>query len=365
MHATTPPEHLVSFGDGEPKYPALTSFFPAVAAATRDPVLQWFFTTYGAPQPQFPIWELLWYDDTLESRSPESSLPRGRAFAAHSGLISSRSNWDPVTTPSVVFSKAGSAKVNHTHPDAGQIEIHGHARPLIVDLGSVPYPDSDARRHYHFSSEGHNQINVAGRQQRWDLEHEAHCTHSAFDDELGGWWQIDLTDLHESVQNVRRTVVHLLPNIVVILDDVQSLRQEPIRLRWHPGGEPQIEFPHDFRVVVDEVALSAKVVELAGADSPELILGHHAYRPPYDHDRIGNPMPQRHEPYLDATVHGQKARFLSLFAIGEPRAPMDLWQQVDSFNWCIGQDDHQVDMQVASGVLSVTGPNGVWTMAID
>ena len=119
------------------------------------------------------------------------------------------------------------------------------------------------------------------------------------------------------------------------------------------------------RVVVDEVALSAKVVELAGEDSPELILGHHAYRPPYDHDRIGNPMPQRHEPYLDATVHGQKARFLSLFAIGEPRAPMDLCQQIDSFNWCIGQDDHQVDVQVASGVLSVTGPNGVWTMAID
>ena len=82
--------------------------------------------------------------------------------------------------------------MNHTHPDAGQIKIHGHARPLSVDLGSVPYPDLDARRYYHFSSEGHNQINVAGRPQRWDLEHEAHCTHSAFDDELGGWWQIDL-----------------------------------------------------------------------------------------------------------------------------------------------------------------------------
>ena len=44
---------------------------------------------------------------------------------------------------------------------------------------------------------------------------------------------------------------------------------------------------------------------------------------------------------------------------------MDLCQQIDSFNWCIGQDDHQEDVQVASGVLSVTGPNGVWTMAID
>ena len=126
MYATTPPGHLVSFGDGGPKYPALTSFFPAVAAATRDPVLQWFYTTYGAPQPPFPIWELLWYDDTLESRSPESSLPRGRAFAAHSGLISSRSNWDPVTTPSVAFSKAGSAKVVELVGEDSTERILGH-----------------------------------------------------------------------------------------------------------------------------------------------------------------------------------------------------------------------------------------------
>ena len=365
MYATTPPGHLVSFGDGGPKYPALTSFFPAVAAATQDPTLQWFYTTYGTQDPQFPIWEMLWYDDKLVSQPPTvDSHPLGRAFPAHSGLISSRSSWDPHTTPSVVFSKAGTAKVNHTHPDGGQVEIHGHGRPLIVDLGSVNYPDSEPRCYYHFSSEGHNQLTCGGRPQLWDLEHEATCTASAFDNDRGGWWQIDLTDLHEQVSNLRRTVVHLLPNIIVVVDEANLDRADDIRLRWHPGAVPSVGPAGDFRVSVEDVTLSGLVVQLDVDHPSALVVGQHEYVPPYDQDRIGNPMPQRHEPYLDSHIHGQSVRFLSLFAIGDVGHTIADWHKTGPGSFSIDSDDLTAAVEVTAQSLHVSGPSGRWDVEL-
>ncbi len=365
MYATTPPGHLASFGDGGPKYPAITSFFPAVAAATQDPVLQWFYTTYGTQSSQFPIWELLWYDDALIPEPPTAqSHALGRSFPAHSGLISSRSSWDPDSATSVVFGKAGTAKVNHTHPDAGQIEIHGHGKALIVDLGSVPYPDTEPRRYYHFNSDGHNQLTFGSRHQHFDLEHEATCVASSFDNTHGGWWQIDLTDLHESVVNVRRTVIHLLPNIVVVLDEAKLETEEQIRLRWHPGAVPEIGEAGDFKLTIDDVSLCGLVLPLEHDQPVDRILGYHQYQPPYDHDRIGNPMPQRREPYMDVTLQGTQARFLSLFAMGERGLSTDTWRATGPSTWIYGESADQTVVDVSTRRLTVGGAAGLWEVEI-
>ncbi|MBT4097537.1 MAG: hypothetical protein HOE86_07825, partial [Gemmatimonadetes bacterium] len=280
------------------------------------------------------------------------------------GLISSRSSWDPHTTPSVVFSKAGTAKVNHTHPDGGQVEIHGHGRPLIVDLGSVNYPDSEPRCYYHFSSEGHNQLTCGGRPQLWDLEHEATCTASAFDNDRGGWWQIDLTDLHEQVSNLRRTVVHLLPNIIVVVDEANLDRADDIRLRWHPGAVPSVGPAGDFRVSVEDVTLSGLVVQLDVDHPSALVVGQHEYVPPYDQDRIGNPMPQRHEPYLDSHIHGQSVRFLSLFAIGDVGHTIADWHKTGPGSFSIDSDDLTAAVEVTAQSLHVSGPSGRWDVEL-
>lgn len=363
MYATAPPGYLVSFGDcAGDRYPALTAFFPAVAAATRDPILQWFYTTYGTKQPSFPIWELLWYDATLESQPPTPETHAlGRRYPAHSGLISSRTDWDPQTTASVVFGKAGTAKVNHTHPDGGQIEIIGHAQPLIIDIGSVNYPAQDKDRYYHFSSDGHNQITIGGRPQHYDLEHEATCVAADFDNDRGGWWRIDLTDLHDGVTRVQRTVVHLLPDIVVVLDQADLLTCEPMRLRWHPGAEPQVGTGGHFRVTVEDVGLSALVLPL-GEEAGQLQLGHHAYEPPYDQDRIGNPMPQKHEPYIDLHLTGSQANILSLFAIGRPGQDVPAWRIEGASSWLWEGASSPVQVQVVEGQLIVQGSAGRWTV---
>ncbi len=365
MYATAPPGFLVSFGDcaGE-RYPALTTFFPAVASATGDPVLQWFYTTYGVQGPLSPIWELLWFDDTLQPQPPTpDTFPLGRAFSAHSGLISSRTDWHPQRTASVVFGKAGTAKVNHTHPDGGQIEILGHNRPLIIDIGSVPYPSDDKHLYYHFSSDGHNQVTFGGRPQRYDLAHEAVCVASDFDNTRGGWWRIDLTDLHDGVIAVRRTVVHLLPNIVVVLDKSQLKAPESIRLRWHPGAEPELGPAGRFHVTVEDVTLSAQIQAL-GVEPGDLTSGHHAYVAPYDQDRIGNPMPQRHEPYVDLHLVGSQARLLSLFAIGDVGVTAPDWERTGPSSWSWGGGASTTQVQVEESQICVRGSAGTWGVPI-
>ena len=113
--------------------------FAAVAAALRDPILQWFYLQYAdgvLPGHRKLALEVLFYDATLPAESPDGHLPLGRAYHAEAKLISSRSSWDPVSCTSAVYSKAG-REDNHGHPDWGQVCIDGAGERLIDDLGST------------------------------------------------------------------------------------------------------------------------------------------------------------------------------------------------------------------------------------
>lgn len=380
-YATAPPGHLVSFGDGGPEYPALVSFFPAVAAATGDPILQWYYQTYGRGQvskARFPLWELLWYDATLEPRAPTvEDLPLGRAFPAHSGIVSSRTGWDPHAATCVVFGKAGSGAVNHSHPDAGQIEVQAHGQRLIADLGSVPYPGSEHRQYYHFSSEGHNVVTIGDGAMRWDGKHRARLAAWEFDNGRGGWWQVDTTELYEGAGSIRRTVVHLLPAIIAVLDEVKLGRPEVVRVRWHTGGVATLGEAGAFSVEMEGVCLHAQVLALKrdgpgpgiqdgpGPDVPELKTGVHEYRPPYDHDRMGNPLPQRREPYVDARVPGQECRVLTLLSASGPEEEANAWSWAGP-DWCVTTAGGVARVSVSAASLTVAweGTDQRWEVPI-
>jgi hypothetical protein len=359
LYATAPPGHIVSFGDGGPGYPALTSFVPAVAAATADPVLQWFYLQHCEP-PRFPVWELLSLDDDLQPEEPTPEiLPLGRAFSAHSGLISSRTSWDPATTACVVFGKAGHGGVNHTHPDGGQIEIHGYSERLIVDLGAVGYPAENKHRYYHFSSEGHNQLTIGGRAQHWERDgsHRAHCVASDFDNSRGGWWQIDLTELHEGVHQVTRTVVHLHPGIVVVVDATQLHTTEVCRLRWHPAQAVEASGTGQFSLVSGTARLDAWV-GLAMGSPLDLTPGRHAYQAPFDRDRMDNLLPQRQEPYVDATVQADEVCFVSLFAVSAETELSVGWERGES-GWRRGD----VSVTVGDEYIQVASSEVAWEVS--
>ena len=369
LYASAPPGHMVSFGDGGPDYPALTSFFPAVAAALRDPILQWYYLEYGK-SPRFPIWELLWFDGSLESKAPSpEDLPLGKAYPEHSALASSRTSWDLDSTACVVFGKGGHGGNIHSHPDAGQIEIHGHGKRLIVDLGTVHYPPGDDRRpYYHFGAQGHNIVTIGGRNPYWEKsgERRSHLSACEFDNERGGWWRIDLTELHDRVQKVTRTTIHLLPGYVVVLDRVELQAEEEIKLRWHTVERPELSLDGSFIVTKEDVILSARIVTGVGPE-PRFSIGSHEYQAPLDRDRIGNPLPQRREPYLDSVVVAQDVSFLSLFAVEPESTRPTIWVgdiEGSEQRWIHEDGVHRIVVRLADDVLIVVGDAGLWEVPI-
>lgn len=327
MYATLPPGVVTPFGDSGPNRPTSrnTICFPAVAAATRDPRLQWFYLEHAAERSPNPPLELLHYDASLAPAPPTpADLPLGRAFPAYDGLVSSRTSLDQTSAACVVQGKGGHGGVNHTHPDAGQIIIQGYGQRLIRDLGKVPYP-LDKKAHYHFNSAGHNVLTFDGQDLIWDAQHRARLIGAEFDNEQGGSWAWDLTELYEAAIDVRRSVLHRFPGIVAVYDVAAFKQSGVIRIRWHPETPAEPDEEGHFQVTNNGVTLSGLMTSLDEA-AFTFSAGRHRYDPPHDRDRMGNPLPQRNEPYMDMLLKGPGCRVLTLFAVHAPGEPPRRWQ---------------------------------------
>ncbi len=371
MYMTLPPGIIVPFGDCKPDRPASynTSWFPAVAAATRDSVLQGFYLQHNTPgafggqESRDPVTELMFYDATLSPASPDfRTFPLGRFFPAHSGIISSRTDWNPKTAACVVMSKAGHGGVNHTHPDAGQVLIQGYGRRLVRDLGSVDYPSENKRNFYHFSSRGHNLLTFNDRELVWAREHRARVLHAFFDKALGGAWTIDSTELHEEAVFVRRSVMHFLPGIVAVLDEAHFTRPGILRVRWHPETSVAPDKRGAFRIRNHDVTLSGKIVNLDGSEF-RTCAGRHRYEPPYDRDRMGNPLPQRREPFFDGLIESDRCRILTLFAVHGPGAAIGDWTKQGNA-WYMDQADGPVEVALSHETMQTGHPGTTERLAL-
>jgi hypothetical protein len=51
----------------------------------------------------------------------------------------------------------------------------------------------------------------------------------------------------------------------------------------------------------------------------------HRYEPPFDRDRLGEPLEQRHESYIEALVNDSGCRILTLFAVADSRSSAEAW----------------------------------------
>jgi len=363
MYTTVPPGVVVPFGDGGPDHPLSVSHFAAVAAATGDAVLQWFYDQH-ASEARFPCWELLWLDPDVEPQAPDpEALPLGRAYAAHSNIISSRTSWDQRDAACVVTGKAGHGGINHTHPDAGQVSIRGYGKRLIRDLGKVHYPWESKVHFYHFNTQGHNVLTIDGRELLWDRHHRARIVEAAFDNILGGWWMLDTTELYEGARSVRRTVIHLLPGIVTVLDTAEFGSRGRIRIRWHTETAATPDARGAIRVVNNGITLTGGVVRTDGGQLG-YTHGRHRYEPPYDRDRMGNLHPQRNEPYFDAEMDGNECSILSLFSVyGHGERPAE-WTD-DEDGWGIDTPTGIGRVALAGGVLSVGREDAQWEVHLD
>ena len=223
-------------------------------------------------------------------------------FAENGAQLVSRSDWDPASPAVVVYGKA-KRDHNHAHNDVGQLCIDARGERLIVDPGSPSgYPSDffEAARwqYYNASVRGHNVLMFGGREQRSPAHDRGvkevidwsslngEVVRSEFDEERGGFWQLDLTRAYDGAATVRRTVIHLFPGYVAVLDEAELEAAEPVSLRWHTIDVPTWSETGTFQVNGEAVGLSARILDLM--NHPLAIkLRRHRYTPPYDRERTG------------------------------------------------------------------------------
>ena len=365
MYLTVPPGVCAAFGDTHTDERPKVSHVAAVAAATRDGILQGYYLQQPPAEPE--VRELLWFDPRVAAESPQDRLPLGRVFPEYGGCLVSRADWDPRTAPCVIYGKAG-REDHHADNDVGQLCIDGLGRRLIVELGMPSmYPrdyfQEQRTQYYNASSRGHNVLMFGDREMRGSVEARGRIIASRFDDKLGASWSLDLTPAYAGVKNVRRTVVHRLPGVIAVLDEAETVNREEIALRWHTYNNCQVDAEGNFLVSNSGVALAGRIMSLDEVPL-KLSRGRHEYRPPYDRNRVGELLEQRREPYIQATLTADRCRFLSLFAVlpvgEEPRQ----WKTIDG-GWMITTSAGEYTVEVTGDELSIRrGNEPAWRAAV-
>ena len=368
IHATLPPGRIVGFGDPGVDMPPVLTSAAAGAALYRNPVFQWFYEEYAdkaLPSHRNLSFETILYDPAVKARSPEGVLPRGRAYREFAGIVTSRNRW--IEPDSIVYAKCG-CELNHGHADWGQLCIDGSNERLVVDLGSTPgYPRADSHKYYNYQQWGHNVFFVGDPDSGGtpipsrDLRKTGcggRLSESRFDETLGSCFRFDLSNAYPSGVEVKRSVVHLFPRVVVVLDSLKNDEEEiPISLRWHLAECPQSDDSGNFFIERNGVHLSGLVAVISG--DLEVRAGHHAYCHPYNRNAHGELYSQRNEPYVEAAGTAKRCSILTLFCVGTNAG----WAH-HSPNWSIETGEGNVEITLTEeDTLSVV--KNVNEIAID
>ena len=321
IHFMIPPGRQVPFGDTHHNREPYAAMFATMAAATREPRYQWFYEQYRDQGDRSDLCEeLLNYDPTVPSGTPEGQMPGGRGFHAHGACWSSRTDWNPLSTACVVVGKGGHGSEMHGHHDAGTLCIDGFGKTLITEPGTpLPvYPPDffgpERYAYYHASCIGHNVPMFGGREMRSGQHYAARILDMQFKDDAGAVWMVDTTALYGGIRRVRRGVIHLLPGIIAVLDACDLKTDEETSIRWHPAGPVKLDRSGRFILEQDGVHLEGYCRSL-NQTRIRLRMRHHELRPPFNLDRLGNPLIQVNEPYLDVTLNTQTVRLVSLFSV--------------------------------------------------
>lgn len=365
MHTTLPPGRVVSVGDCHPERPASNSYVAAVASAARNGVLQWFYRQYEEKTDD--PYSLVTYDPTVPEVSPDAAaVPTFKAYGAQGRIVVSRSDWSPVAAACIVHAKAGREE-NHEHNDVGQLCIEGCGERLIIDPGSPScYPADffeDARwEYYNASIRGHNVLMFGGEEQRYPRKQRGaplnnarlsgDIVHAEYFPGIGAAWVMDLSPAYADGQSVRRTVLHLYPGAVAVLDEAMLPVAKDISLRWHTVDRAEPDAAGSFKVRGQRACIAACISRL-DAGGIALARMEQAYRAPYDRDRMGDPLEQRHESYVEAVMHGARCRVLTLFNVQDGCEPAAVWTPLGT-GWSIGD----VTLDLAPDRFELTSPRG-------
>ncbi|HAA74627.1 TPA: hypothetical protein DCE37_05855 [Candidatus Latescibacteria bacterium] len=366
-----PPGRLYTYGDGHAGAPLKADWMPAIAAALQDPYLQGFANRHrsimAAPQ------QLFYLDSDLKPSDLTGHLPLGVAYAEHGACISSHTSWDWDRTACVVGNKERREN-NHEHNDPGQVVIDGEGQPLIVDWGTpeTSYPAGFFSYHrfdyFEGSAYGHNVLVFGDREMescyelhpkytegpafhgKRALHNQGHIVASEFDDSWGGQWSIDTTAAWSGVVRNLRTVLHIHPGFVIVLDEAQLEETEAISLRWNTARDAALVGNDGFSLQLEGVGLAARVIDLGG-DPVALSLEKHQYHEPWNKDQFGNVLPERDCPYVEARIERDRCRLLSMFCVQPGNQAVPWTREGDTYSAQVGDD--RVDVKINDDGMDV------------
>lgn len=368
MHGTLDDKKLIPFGDSWTERDVMTGYVAAVAAANQDPVLQDFFLRTRSEKHSHPI-NLLFYDARVKPLPPTGREPLAIAFKAHGGMIVSRTSWEKPKTDCIVFSKSGREE-NHEHNDVGVVGFDTLGERLIVDLGSPSgYPEdffegATRWKYYNASVQGHNTITFGGREQRFPIRQRGEAILSKeISGKLEHWWHepgqgttwsMELAPAYSGVKHFKRTVLHLWPGYILVLDDAELEQNESISLRWHTINQAEPDESGSFVVSRGDAAAIGRIVNLADGDL-KIERHQHAYAAPYDRDRTGTLLDARNESYIEATTTNNRCRLLTLFATGTAAdfGGESRWSQTPT-GWTFYGPDGPVTARIEGSIVSLT-----------
>ena len=362
------PRDIVPFGDcGREARPNAVQI-GMIAELCDDPVLRWFYRRLQ-PVNGYPnlALELLTLAGSGEVREPAGRWPLAMAWDAYGKSVISRSDWDPAGAACLVSAKAahgwepmrarGDTSSYHMDYDAGQVCIASASEHLIVDLGSSGgYSWGERGRYYGKGTAGHNVLMLDGATTRELGDPVPETTAADCDPARGAWCRFDLTGIYEGAISVVRTLVHLLPGTVVVLDEAELGEPRDVSLRWHTAHPCTPEADGSFTVAGQKATAVCRVVSLAGEAA--FAAAHHRYHPPYDRDYYGTKFKDGH-PYVEASLHADRVALLTLFSVVAGRPGDTLRWRQEAERWSIGAGPDRVSVTLDRETLDVTGAAGV------
>jgi len=189
------------------------------------------------------VWDILFDDPSVEAEEPCPDL-QVRSFAT-TGIAVSRNDWSEEAV--FVGFKSGPTAVGHSHLDIQSFVIQKGNVPLVIDPGKWPYGsaigffDSGARgRRWEFDANatvGHNSVLVDGQGQTPGSDMQGRFVASGVDGALR-YFVSDGASVYPGLVTVfDRWLVHLVPDVVIVYDRLES--DEERRWEWlvHPAGK--------------------------------------------------------------------------------------------------------------------------------
>ena len=152
---------------------------------------------------------------------------------------------------------------------------------------------------------------------------------------LGAAWKMDLSAAYAAGQQVARTVLHLHPGYVAVVDEAVLDRERAISLRWHTCDRAEPDGHGNFMVHGKKAKVAALVKSL-GTSEAQISRHEHGYEFPYDRDRMGAVLEPRRESFIEAKLYGDRCWLLTLFSVTSLAAEDQVWVR-SAAGWTMGE----------------------------